>query len=571
MEQSDIHQAALPAYRYRSETEWIRLHLSIVEQTLSARNTDNLTASQKRNRHAALNHLHTYWIAGAFPQNEDYVCRTPVFIDKYDNFCAVGYLIKATGYEHISRMIAAKTNLAYVREMNYPELNAWAKEYGFTIDELAWIQPGYIPNRFTAPMGKGTDGTVHELFVDKTGEKLFVGGKFEKVDGTITANNIAYITQIPGSITWHAMGTGVNGPVYAVAEYKDKIFVAGSFTEAGGVPATNVAYWDGNSWHDAGCTYGEIRDLVVFDNELYACGKFDICAALSEVNFARWDSTRWQQYGMLPGIVNSMEVLDTMLLLGGHFLYQNDTVNVIMWNKNTYFRPFNNRIRHEVRDFQMYKGTLYAACKQSVLNDTNLVYTLSNDTWTAQPKLYNYYPLWKPDTVSVNTLCVEGDTLTAGGHFFANVGMTGIGNAVTLMGGSSNWIWTDSSINKMIVYKGQLIAGGSFRSGGHGTKVNSIARKVYEHPAVKVKELPGSSGVMHLYPNPASSSSTINVENNFNATHFRMNSAEGKVIKEQQINSSRQTIELNNVAPGIYNSEISNDKGEKATEQVIVK
>jgi hypothetical protein len=91
--------ASVPEYRPMSETQWIQLHLSLVEQSLRATNTLHLTASQKKNRSQALDDLHAYWSAGQFPRNEDYSFRTPIFIDRHDNFCAVGYLVKASGYE----------------------------------------------------------------------------------------------------------------------------------------------------------------------------------------------------------------------------------------------------------------------------------------------------------------------------------------------------------------------------------------------------------------------------------------------------------------------------------------
>src|SRR5690606_37189284 len=166
----------------------------------------------------ALDHLHAYMLAGAFPQNEDYTYRTPIFIDKHDNFCAVGYLVKATGYEQVSRMIAAKINLAYVREMDYPELFAWAKDYGFTVDELAWIQPTYGPSAPAFVIGQGTDGPVMEMYVG-TGDKLYVGGNFTNVNINTAAASIAYITESGNVDTWHTMGNGVNGTVLAIAEY----------------------------------------------------------------------------------------------------------------------------------------------------------------------------------------------------------------------------------------------------------------------------------------------------------------------------------------------------------------
>lgn len=295
-EQSHSVIANLPDYKGGSETEWIQIHLSLVEQVLRNKSTANLSASQKAHRTEALQHLNEYWRRAAFPQNEDYAIRLPIFIDKHDNFCAVGYLIKSTGHEDISRKISANTNLAYVREMNYPELNQWAADYGFTTDELAWIQPGYAPVHHAKALGKGVNGVVHEMFADDAEGKLYVGGAFTIADSSLATNNIAYVTEAAGVYIWHTMGAGFNGPVYAIAKHDNKIFAAGAFTMSGDSAVNNVAYWDGNEWRSAGCIFGTVKDLLEHGGNLYAAGDFDVCAALSEVNFARWqDDLYWQQ------------------------------------------------------------------------------------------------------------------------------------------------------------------------------------------------------------------------------------------------------------------------------------
>src|ERR1044071_5924607 len=98
---------------------------------------------------------------------------------------------------------------------------------------------------------------------------------------------------------------------------------------AGGPTLANVAYWDGGAWKPAGCTYGTIKDLVVYSNELYAVGDFDVCAALMEVNFARWNGTMWEQIPALEGHVNTVEIWNDKLLLGGDVKYQNQPMNAI--------------------------------------------------------------------------------------------------------------------------------------------------------------------------------------------------------------------------------------------------
>ena len=79
-------------------------------------------------------------------------------------------------------------------------------------------------------------------------------------------------------------GGDFDGPVYAIATFDDgngpATYVGGAFTTAGGLPASNVARWDGATWTplDEG-TSGRVRALAVFDDgrgpALYVGGGFE--------------------------------------------------------------------------------------------------------------------------------------------------------------------------------------------------------------------------------------------------------------------------------------------------------
>jgi hypothetical protein len=51
---------------------------------------------------------------------------------------------------------------------------------------------------------------------------------------------------------WIGLGSGVNGQVLALAVSGSNLYVGGIFTTAGGVPATNIAVWNGwtSRWRD---------------------------------------------------------------------------------------------------------------------------------------------------------------------------------------------------------------------------------------------------------------------------------------------------------------------------------
>ena len=90
-----------------------------------------------------LDKLHYYLLQKQFPRNTYHPGRRPYFIDIYNTPCAVGYLIIQSGNEALARTIARDDNYAYIRELKQPALAQWQKRSGFTINELALIQPSY--------------------------------------------------------------------------------------------------------------------------------------------------------------------------------------------------------------------------------------------------------------------------------------------------------------------------------------------------------------------------------------------------------------------------------------------
>ncbi len=137
-------------YNYSNEVDLIKLHLSLVEDELRRNTPSNLSAIQKQNRIKCLDILNKYWNNGVFPKNTFHKERRPYFIDIYGTYCAVGYLIKETGFDDVAQKIHQENNYSYIKDLKktYNEINTWAKQFGFTTDELAWIQPSYNNNYY---------------------------------------------------------------------------------------------------------------------------------------------------------------------------------------------------------------------------------------------------------------------------------------------------------------------------------------------------------------------------------------------------------------------------------------
>ena len=146
--------------------EKIKLHLYWADQILRRKSTAHLTEQQRINRLKSLDVLTAYQKAGIFPQNTNHPNQIiPYFIDKYNTACAVGHLILKSGNKTLPAQIHEENNYGYIKDLVkiYPDINTWASTNGFTVDELAWIQPQYGPCKYnyTFPIVFSDSNYIH--------------------------------------------------------------------------------------------------------------------------------------------------------------------------------------------------------------------------------------------------------------------------------------------------------------------------------------------------------------------------------------------------------------------------
>lgn len=126
------------------EAARMRVHLTHVRQLLAARPAP--TPALAARRAELLGYLDDYIAHGTTPVNEALPWRTPVFIDANGTICAVGYLIERTAGRELAERIARAHRYDFLEDIAdaMPEVGAWVAASGFTLDELASIQPGYM-------------------------------------------------------------------------------------------------------------------------------------------------------------------------------------------------------------------------------------------------------------------------------------------------------------------------------------------------------------------------------------------------------------------------------------------
>ncbi len=549
----------------QSYNEWIAAHLMLVEKTLKARNVSKLSASQKENRFKLLQELNGYWKAGVFPVNDYVAYKTPVFIDRKKTHCAVGYLMQQSGAESLAQKIDATQKFAYIHEIKADSVKAWAETNGFTIDELAWIQPAYPTTLPAYSMEGGLNGTVNAIAVHPQGLTVYAAGSFSKTTKGVNCNNVAaYISGFAG-YDWISVGNGVNGTVHTLLVDNNKLYAGGEFSEAGSVAVGRVAVYDISlgQWQALGSLDSTVRALSFYKGELYAAG--DFTGFLS-----KWNGTSWQDVsqGMMYGKgANTLQVWDTLLVVGGNFELATGALrkHVIAYD-GTQPILLGMGTPTSVNDLEIHEGKLYAACNVIDGNDTCAlaVYNEENNEWEVELKpemgiMDGFYGN------AIFKLQTYGSSLLAGGDFFCSTGMT-MGNNlmaiqnITYPGDTTVYkalnplAIPDKPVHAIAFELNTIYFGGDFLTNKYTDTLNHIAS--LQLTPSSVKNITDNTIKISLFPNPASDILTIQSLDNSEIKRVEIYDATGRNIYQKNLSVNQKSISLKSLSAGIYSVKI---------------
>ncbi|HEY0455118.1 MAG TPA: hypothetical protein VGE41_02020 [Verrucomicrobiae bacterium] len=324
--------------------------------------------------------------------------------------------------------------------------------------------------KYWSPLGLGLNSAnvggadVSSLFA--SGSNIYAGGDFSSA-GTTNARNIA---EWDGS-SWSPLGPGGNAPVSAIIEWSDELyasfgptiarwngtfwssvggymyndgigpeligamavfnnelFVGGAFIKAGGIAglsATNIAKWDGTSWHAVGSGLdGQVLSLYVFDGFLYAGGLFTHAGSTEANHIAKWDGSSWSALSSgVNDIVFSLTSMDGMLYAGGRFTTAGGAqANLIArWNGTTWSSvgsaTFTNTSQPYIRRLQFLGPDLYAGGFFATVNGkiANGIAKWNGTNWTEVSSGVGFSPHVSALTTLNNELYVGGTFEWAGG------------------------------------------------------------------------------------------------------------------------------------------------------------
>ncbi|MEO8699599.1 MAG: hypothetical protein ABI867_06125 [Kofleriaceae bacterium] len=188
-----------------SERVRMRVHLEHVRAWLASRPPTRPELATRRAE--LLGYLDDYIAKGTTPANTHLPWRTAVFIDDAGTICAVGYLLERSAGRALPERIAAAHRYDFLEDIAaaMPDVARWIAGSGFTLEELASIQPAYesanvrtwrtwdLP-RHAPPDGPFANDTVTGTFANHA------------MHGTWTVKNSAGIVIGTGDLV-HGAGT----------------------------------------------------------------------------------------------------------------------------------------------------------------------------------------------------------------------------------------------------------------------------------------------------------------------------------------------------------------------------
>jgi len=155
-------------------------------------------------------------------------------------------------------------------------------------------------------LGGGLGGGFGALAT--SGTNLYVSGNFTNA-GSVPAS---YIAKWDGK-AWSALGSGLSSPypdtpaMYCVVVMMGSDFYVGGFSEhAGGVPVNHIVKWGGHAWSAVGeGTFWFVWAVVGSGTNLYSGGG-DTAGGVNVNNVAKWD-------GITPTKVDVAKLFDQPL------------------------------------------------------------------------------------------------------------------------------------------------------------------------------------------------------------------------------------------------------------------
>lgn len=532
---------------FKNEAERIRYHLELVVGHIGQ--VDNYAKS------SLLKALGDYAIREVFPQNYVLPFRNPVFIDPHGTACAVGHLMIESGYADLALRIDQQMELKYVEEMDWPEIASWANTFGFSIDELAWIQPGYPPNTVWTAPGGGLTGAVHAM--TRTAADLLV------VAGDFDLGGSPGLTQVAtwDGTTYSLLGNGVFGPVHDLIEFNGQIHAAGAFYFLNAF--YDIATWDGTFWIYGNAQLGMAPtnfDLQIHNGELYAAGLSSGFAGISHM-VMKEQSGSWIIVGQaFDDTVQTLESFDGDLYAGGHFTATIGVPSVMaghvamLDNTGAWSEAFGG-LNANVYDMAVSFNTLFAG---GTIGDTTDASFGLAAAWPGSVSWSGYLDYASQQFLpfggkrEIRSLEMVGTQLFAGGSFELMPLLGTIGQNIMWVDQGSAYGVMQATMDGPVECMAEGLSTSLF-IGGEFTTMNNLPVANIGWTDVSVMNVSEINDTgFNIWPNPSSGSIHISIRSEHIGEKIMIHDISGKIVLEERLNAVLFELMLDDLENGSY-------------------
>ena len=359
-----------------------------------------------------------------------------------------------------------------------PREGSAGASFGFSSSVSSFTNIGYRDsNGEWKAMGTGCNGIVRAILVHPDGS-VYVGGAFTLAGGV---GSTGYFAKWNGSV-WSALGSGLGlggNTVLALAVGPDgAVYLAGSFTDAGGVlNADYLAKWNGTSYSALGSGINSTVWAVAvgLDGSVYIGGDFTNLTDANGDYISKWNGSAWVSLGSgMNGRVNAIAIgPDGSVYAGGAFTLAGGVANtayIAKWN-GAIWLPLGSGANGEVFTLAFGPdGNLYAGGAFTSIGGRTIggIAKWNGSVWSTVGTANN----------NVYDIAISGDQMVVGGIFTSAGGVSLTEKLATYFNGV--WLPMDIDTNdgSSIIYSVAFANAGVIYVGGSWTGSTATAADI---------------------------------------------------------------------------------------------
>jgi hypothetical protein len=428
-------------------------------------------------------------------------------------------------------------------------------------------------------LGGGTNFQVKILYSDSLENYLYMAGRFYTVDH-LPMKGIARWN----GVTWDSLGTGIDGldgnpmpqNTWCIERYQGKLYVGGAFSSLGDAEAKCIGTWDGSTWSDInplpfnqGSTYA-VMSMETINGDLYVGGHFDSITNLPCKSLAKWDGLNWTCLNfptmLFTPYIQSICYYKNKIYVGGNFrstIALPDTAQHILSYDGTSWRSVGGGIKGQISvvdHMVVFQDELYVSgyFENEEGNAGTCIQKWNDTTWSDVGGGVN---------AQVFKMIVHHNKLYAMGAFTTAGGIPAEYIAVW---DGTNWCELGSDFDgnpgSACTFQDSLFIGGGFTM-IDGITVNYVSQLLDETTgncgnttAIPDKEI---ETLISIYPNPVSSSFTIEFNSADQDAMLEIRNTLGQLISKETIRTPcKHEVNVGTLPQGVYVLSIKTKRGE---------